>query len=301
VKWQFFTLGYAVVTITLVALVLGQSQAMKTAWIEDMFSTLPQISFLVALLFTLRPPNREHPYGWHRAMGVGHLLAGAALLAVGLRLAFDAVQHLVQAEQPKIVDVSLFGHRIWFGWIMIAVMAMIVIGPLIYGPAKAKIAPVLHNKLLRADADMAKADWHTNVASIVGVLGIGIGWWWLDGVAALFISGGIIWDGVRNSLSAISDLMDRRARSFDDSQPHELRENVFGTLAAMDWISAFGIRMRDEGQVFHIEVFLVPVRPVVTQDQLSAASDAVFGLDWKVQDVVIVPTEELPEFADRPE
>lgn len=70
---------------------------------------------------------------------------------------------------------------------MIAVMAVIVVGPVFfYGPAKAKLAPVLHNKLLFADADMAKADWHTNVASIVGVLGVGI--WWLDGVAATFTS-----------------------------------------------------------------------------------------------------------------
>ena len=37
------------IAITLVGLVMGGSQAMRTAWIEDMLSTVPQIAFLVAL------------------------------------------------------------------------------------------------------------------------------------------------------------------------------------------------------------------------------------------------------------
>jgi len=299
VKWQFFTIGYTACTITVVALVLGQSQAMKTAWIEDMISLLPQVSFLIALLFTRRPPNRDHPYGWHRAMGVGHLLAGAALLIIGGRLAFDAVVHLVTAEQPKIDDIELFGHPIWLGWLMVGVMAVIIIGPFIYGHAKAKLAPVLHNKLLAADADMAKADWQTNVASIVGVLGLGIGWWWLDGVAALFISVGIIWDGLRNCSSAIQDLMDRRARNYDDTQPHELRRPIFEFLASQPYVSDAGIRMRDEGQVFHVEVYVAFADEQVTLDRLDAISAGIYELDWKLHDIVVVPAATIPDFADR--
>ncbi len=168
-KWQFFTIGYTICTITAVSFVLGGSQAMTTAWVEDMLSLLPQISFLIALLFTKRIPSKDHPYGNHRAMGIGHLLAGAALLAVGAILAFDAVtgiiEGLVDGKRTKLGEIELFGMTIWFGWIMIAVMAIIIVGPVfMYGPAKAKLAPILHNKLLYADADMAKDDWQTNVA-----------------------------------------------------------------------------------------------------------------------------------------
>ena len=233
VRWQIFTICYTFGTITLVAFVLGGSQAMRTAWIEDMLSLLPQFAFLIALLFMRRRPDCEHPYGWHRAMSIGHLLAGAALLAVGGKLAFDSASGLLSGERPEIEEIELFGRSIWLGWIMVGVMALIVIGPaFLYGPAKAKLAPMLHSKLLYADADMAKADWQTNAASIAGVLGIGAGVWWLDGVAALFISLGILWDGVRNAGAAMNDLIDRRARSYDGKEPHSLAQKVVDRLRA---------------------------------------------------------------------
>ncbi|GLU89480.1 cation transporter [Agromyces sp. NBRC 114283] len=300
IRWELFTIVYTSITITVVAFVVGGSQAMRTAWIEDMLSLLPQLAFLTAVIFVRRRPTVKHPYGLHRAMGVGHLVAGIALLAVGLNLAVEAVTGLIAAEHPTIGTVQLFGQAVWLGWLMIAVMVIVVVGPVfIYGPAKAKLAPVLHNKLLYADADMAKADWQTNAASIVGVLGIGLGIWWLDGAAALFISIGIVWDGVRNTKGAVIDLMDQRARSYDDKQPHPLAGEITRYLRGLPWVLDAGVRLRDEGQVFHVEAFVVPRRARVRTETLSAASKGIARLDWKVQDVVVVPVEKLPSEADR--
>ena len=298
IRWEWFTIGYTVVTIGLIALVVGGSQAMRTAWIEDMLSLIPQISFLVALLFIRRPPTRSFPFGLHRVMGVGHLVAGVALLAVGGNLAYEAVSGLVRAEHPSIGTVLLFGQTIWLGWLMVAVMSVIVIGPFFYGHAKAKLAPKLHNKVLYADADMAKADWTTTVASIVGVLGVGVGLWWLDGAAALFISLGIVWDGWRNSRAAVLDLIDQRARTEDDARPHPLIARIANRVDELPWVRECAVRMRDMGQVFHVEVFAVPVRDEVRVDEIEDARAAVTALDWKVQDVVVIPTATLPDEAE---
>lgn len=299
IRWEVFTIGYTAVTIAVIALVVGESQAMRTAWIEDMLSLIPQFAFLVALLFVSRRPSKKHPYGLHRAMGIGHLVAGVALLAVGLNLAVEAVTGLLRGEHPTIGTVQLFGHTIWLGWLMVAVMAVVIVGPVFfYGPAKAKLAPVLHNKLLYADADMAKADWQTTVASIVGVLGVGAGVWWLDGAAALFISLGIIWDGFRNTKTAVIDLMDQRARTYDSARPHPLAADVVSYLRSRPWAARAGVRMRDQGQVFHIEAFVVPRRGKVAMEDLTAAAAGIADLDWKVQDVVVIPVEKLPDEAD---
>lgn len=299
VRWEVFTIVYTSVTIAVIALVVGESQAMRTAWIEDMLSLIPQVAFLTALIFVRRRPTRKHPYGLHRAMGIGHLVAGVALLAVGLNLAIEAVTGLLAGEHPTIGTVQLFGQTIWLGWLMVAVMAVVIIGPVFfYGPAKSKLAPVLHNKLLYADADMAKADWQTTVASIVGVLGVGVGIWWLDGAAALFISLGIIWDGFRNTRTAIVDLMDQRARTYDSKNPHPLAADIVSYLRSRPWVSQAAVRMRDQGQVFHIEAFVVPRRGKVATSELSAAAAGIADLDWKVQDVVVAPVERLPEEAD---
>ncbi|WP_295101843.1 cation diffusion facilitator family transporter [uncultured Microbacterium sp.] len=299
VWWEYFTIAYTAITITVVAFVVGNSQAMRTAWIEDMLSLIPQFAFLIALVFVRRRPTLNHPYGMHRAMGVGHLVAGVALLAVGLNLAVEAVTGLMKAEHPTIGTVNLFGHTIWLGWLMIAVMTVIVIGPVfLYGPAKAKLAPVLHNKLLYTDADMAKADWQTNAASIIGVLGVGLGVWWLDGAAALFISLGIIWDGVRNTKGAVVDLMDQRARTFNDKHAHPLAHDITEYLREQSWIADAAVRIRDQGQVFHVEAFIVPKKPRVSVDRINDVSEGISALDWKVQDVVVVACQKLPDEAD---
>ena len=299
VRWEWFTIGYTCVTIALIALVVSGSQAMKTAWIEDMLSLIPQISFLVALLVIRRRPTRRFPYGLHRAMGVGHLVAGVALVVVGANLAVEAVLGLLRQEHPAIGTVQVFGQTVWMGWFMVGVMALVTIGPLIYGPAKAKLAPVLHNKVLYTDADMAKADWTTTVASIVGVLGIGIGWWWLDGAAALFISVGIARDGIRNSKSAVLDLIDQRALTHDDEERHPLHGRIVSALEAQPWVAESGVRIRDMGQVFHVEAFVVPHRGKVTVDHLEAARRAIAAMDWKMQDVVVIPVAELPDETTR--
>ncbi len=300
VRWEIFTICYTAITIAVVAFVVGNSQAMRTAWIEDMLSLIPQIAFLTALIFVRRGPTVAHPYGLHRAMGVGHLVAGVALLAVGVNLAVESAAGLIAGEHPTIGTVQVFGHTVWLGWIMIAVMAVIVVGPVfIYGPAKAKLAPVLHNKLLYADADMAKADWQTNAASIIGVLGIGLDIWWLDGAAAVFISLGIIADGLRNTKGAIVDLMDQRARTHDDKRPHPLAGQIVRHLNRQSWVAEAAVRMRDEGQVFHVEAFVVPRRGRVRVADIDSVSKGIAALDWKIQDVVVVPVSALPQEADR--
>lgn len=265
-----------------------------------MLSLIPQIAFLVALIFIRKRPSVKHPYELHRVMGIGHLVAGVALLAVGLNLAVEAVTGLVASEHPTIGTVQLFGQTIWLGWLMVAVMAVVIVGPVFfYGPAKSKLAPVLHNKLLYADADadMAKADWQTTVASIVGVLGVGMGVWWLDGAAALAISLGVIWDGWRNTKTAVIDLMDQRARTYDSKHHHPLAGDVLATMRSRPWVKEAGVRMRDQGQVFHIEAFVVPHKSKVSLRQTTDLSERIADLDWKVQEIVIVPSDRIPDGA----
>ena len=158
-----------------------------------------------------------------------------------------------------------------------------------------KLAKQLHDKVLYADADMNKADWMTSLGTIVGVTGIGLGLWWLDAAAALFIAGSIVHDGVRNLLAAVTDLMDARATTFDDRIPHPLVDRVDGVLAGLDWVREAGSPARDEGPVFHIEAFVAPREGTVSLAQLDAAREACAALDWKVEDIVIVPVAELPD------
>lgn len=294
IRLQWVTIAFLITASVLVFSVLGSSQAMKAAWIEDLLSFAPPLAFLVAVRVSRRSPDSAHPYGYHRSIGIAHLVAAVALVTMGSYLLVDSALGLLEAEHPPIGVVQLFGHTFWLGWLMIAAMAYTAVPPVVLGRMKMKLAEELHDKVLYADAEMNKADWMTAVGAMVGVLGIGAGLWWADSVAALLISGSILHDGVKNLRGAVSGLMDARATTYDDALPHPLIEQVDALLLNLPWVKEARSRVRDEGHVFHVESFVVPVEehdPSV--DDLEQARTAIADLDWKLHDVVVVPVPQL--------
>lgn len=295
VRYEWITIGSMIIIVIMVGLVAGQSQAMKSAWSEDIISLVPPIAFLVATRIIHRVPTRNYPYGPHRAIAVAHLVAGVALFAMGFFLVYESVPTLLSGEKPPIGMMVLFGVDFWSGWLMIVVMALSAIPPVILGHIKIKLAKELHDKVLYADADMAKADWGTALATIVGVLGIGVGLWWADSVAALMISLSILKDGVSNIRTAVLDLSDARATGYDGRHPHPLTEEVEELVRdEVEWVEVARARVRDQGHVFHTEMFVVPrTGHEPTLEELLAVRHLIEGLDWKFQDVVVVPVSHL--------
>ncbi|MBD3945407.1 cation transporter [Nocardioides ganghwensis] len=280
----------------------GSSQAMKTAWVEDTLALVPPLAFLVAVRFGRRRPDADHPYGFHRSTGVGHLTAAVALLAVGLLLAVESAMGLVRAEHPPIGTVHLLGQTFWAGWLMVGAMVYTGIGPFVLGRMKLPLAEELHDKVLYADADMQKADWMTAAGTIAGVLGIGVGLWWADSGVALLISLSIVHDGWTNLRHATSALMDERARTYDDERPHPLTRQVDEALTNLSWVEDSRSRVRDQGHVFHVEAFVRPsASHTPTLEQLEAAVSVLRDLDWKIHDVVVMPVRDLPDTIPAPD
>ncbi len=298
VRLEWATIGTLLVTVSLIFLVLGNSQAMKTAWIEDMLSFIPPIAFLIGVRVAGRPASAERPFGHHRVIAVSHLVAATALAAMGGFLIVDSAIKLITAEHPTIGGITLFGQTFWLGWLMIAAMVVTSVPPVILGRMKLKLAPQLHNKVLFADADMNKADWMTGVAVIVGITGIGLGLWWADATAALIVAFSILRDGLKNIRAAVKGLVDARATTFDDKEPHPLLGQVDDYMRGLDWTEDTGARMRDEGQVFQVEAFVVPKQPdSISLRQLEEAQDGLKDLDWKINDAVIIPVTRIPSVA----
>lgn len=298
-RLEWITLGVLTVTVVLVFLVLGNSQAMKSAWIEDLLSFIPPLAFLIGVRVTRKPANARHPFGYHRSIGIAHLVSGTALLIMGGYLIVDSVIKLVTAEHPPIGGTTLFGHTIWLGWLMILVMVITGIPPVILGRMKLKLAQPLHNKVLYADADMNKADWMTSFSAIVGIAGIGLGLWWADAAAAIVISTSIVKDGVTNLSAAVNGLMDARPTTVDNKKPHPVIHEAEEFLQNLDWVRAANVRIRDQGQVFQIEGFVIPASlELATPERLEAAENALFDTDWKIRDVVISPVTRLPRVVE---
>jgi divalent metal cation (Fe/Co/Zn/Cd) transporter len=299
-RLEWFSIVYLLTAIVLVAIVLGSSQAMKAAWIEDILSLFPPIAFLVAMRYRDRAPNRRFAWGYHRSISVAYLVSAVALLTLGAYILLDSLMKLVTFEHPTIGMMEIFDWQVWQGWPMLAVLLYTGVPPVILGRMKQKPAEQIHDKVLYADAEMNRADWMTAGAAALGVLGIGLGLWWADSVAALIICVDIVRDGARHVAAATSDLMDTRPRRYDDRRPHPLRDTAREEVERTPWVREGLIRLREEGHVFAGEVIVVPADEDDLVDRVEALTERLRDLDWRLHDIVVVPVREIeiPEGAD---
>lgn len=289
VRLEWLTLAYLASAVFFIYLTLGSSQAMKTAWFEDMISLIPSAAFLIAARYRHREPNEKYPYGYHRAVSIAFLVAAVALFAMGAFLLFDAISALLAFEHPSIGTVVVLGRQVWLGWLMIPALLWSAIPAFILGRKKLPMAAALHDKVLHADAAMNKADWLTASAAIVGVLGIGMGLWWADAVAAGIISADILKDGVVHLRAVVSDLMDSRPTSVDHQSTDGAPKRMATYLESLPWVNTAEVRVREEGHVFFAEAFVEPSDQRGLVSKLDAAVRELLRQDWRLQDIVIMP------------
>jgi len=125
---------------TLIFLTVGQSQAMKTAWVSDVLTAVPPAALLFAMRHELREPSKRYPYGYFRSVSIAFLVTASVLLVVGLYLLYDSLMKLVKQERPPIGTIELFGHQFWLGWAMIGTLAFSMSIGMLLGRLKKPVA-----------------------------------------------------------------------------------------------------------------------------------------------------------------
>ncbi len=284
---EWFSLAYFATAIVFTALVMGQSQAMKTAWIDDMLGLIPPLSVLIAGRLCHREPSKGYPYGFHRSVTIAFLVASVALLGLGVALVIDNVHTLLRAEHPTIAGVHVFGHDLWLGWLMIAALLYSTVPTVFLGRMKTRLARPLHDKALMADAAMNRADWLSGAAAILGVVGIGLGYWWADAAAATLIAIDIVHDGVSNLRTVVGDLMDRQPRDVENDHWEPTGEQLAQALERLPWVRGASVRLREHGHLFIGEAF---VHPHDEHDPLARIREVralARELDWRLQDLTV--------------
>ena len=296
IRLEWISLGVLSLAAFSIYLTLGQSQAMKTAWMSDMLAILTPIMVLIAMRVEGREPSRKFPFGYFRATSIAFLGTSVLILVTGLYLLFDALMKLVKQERPPIGTVEVFGHQFWLGWAMIAALGLSIIAASTLGRFKSKVGEELHNKVLMADGDMNKADYLSEAAAVVGVLMIGFGFWWGDSAAAGIISLTIIFDGYHNLKQVISDLMDETPSEIGASDPEELPRKVRLAAERLPWVDQAAVRMREQGHVLSGEVFVVPRDDADLSQRCVDASAELARVDWRIYNLVVMPVRRIESF-----
>ena len=73
-KLAWLTIAYLGSVIVLLYFVLGSSQALRSAWLEDILSLGPPIAFLIASHLYRKQPTPTYPYGFHGVVSLAFLV-----------------------------------------------------------------------------------------------------------------------------------------------------------------------------------------------------------------------------------
>ena len=285
-RLEYWTLGWMGSVVILMFLAMGSSQAMRTAWVEDLLSLVPAIVFLIGARLERKGPTRAFPHGFHRVQSLGFLISAVTLTAVGALLLFESVTTLAHQEHATIPPVNLFGQQIWLGWLMVAVLLYSVVPPMILGRMKLPVAKRLQDKVLHTDAMMQKADWMTGLAGIAGVLGLGLGFWWADATAAALISASILSDGFTALRSSTAELIDGAPRALDRDEIASEAEALKRTLELR--YPGAEVRLRETGRFINAQVGRVAPQEKVELRQIWPGEP---DRAWRFAQLSFVPPE----------
>ena len=294
-KLEWATIGYQLSVVVVMFLVMGSSEAMKSAWLEDTLGMVPSVVFLIATKINNKKPDDKFRYGYHRVFSIAFLIGATALLVMGLFLVIDSSITLLKGEHPTIGTVFLGDTQVWLGWVMIAALLYSSLPAMYLGFKKLPLAKKLHNKVLFTDAKAQKADYMTAFAAIAGIIGLGAGWWWADAVAAIFISVSVLKDGLTYVTTAIQDLMDRYPVTLEKEEKDPIIEELKEKILTWDWVKAVNVRFREDGQAYLGEVAFIP-NGEINLEKMEWAYQEILGFHWKINDVAIAPVKTLPEW-----
>lgn len=307
-RYEWISFFYMISTSFFSFLVMSNSQTMKTIWLEDMLGIIPPTSFLIASRVVRWKANRNFPYGFHRVTTMSFFTSSLALLILGIYLLTDGIVVLLQQEHPTIPTVFFFGHPVWLGFIMIAALLWSGIPSTILGHIKLPLSRKLYDKILFTDSQMNKASWMSAFASIIGILGIGLGYWWADASVGILISISIIHDGYQNFKQSVFDLLDEIPKMIGGDKTDPLIADVKALIKKEEWVKSVTTRFRDEGHVFFGDILIEPQADNVSLVKLNALRHTLEQYNWRLHDIVIMPVlspsrlKKIPQQdRDRPE
>jgi cation diffusion facilitator family transporter len=128
---------------------------------------------LTAIKLASRPPDERHPYGYQRYETLGALGIGGLLIA--------AAWEIIQSVFDRLIN----GADMEISWLAFGLMALtfpINLGIVLFETRSGKR---LNSSILLADATHTKTDLFVTGSVIASLVGIRLGWAWLDPLVAV--------------------------------------------------------------------------------------------------------------------
>lgn len=199
---------------------VGQSQALIADGIHSLSDLVTDFMVLFAFKHSHRDADEDHPYGHGRIETLMTVILGAALILVGVGIAWDAMRRLFEPE--------LLLHP--SGIVLVIAAISIVSKEAIYHYTLAA-ARKFRSALLRANAWHSRSDAISSIIVFVGVLGAMAGLDYLDALAAIGVAMMIAKIGWDLGWHSIRELIDTALDSEEVEKIRNMIASVEGVRA----------------------------------------------------------------------
>ena len=165
--------------------------------IESFINLTAGIFALVMLTLALRPPDKKHPFGHHKAEYFASVTEGMLIFGAAITIGFTAVQRILN---PRELDQLGFG-------LLISVIASAI--NLFTAVVLINAGKKYRSITLEADGKHLMTDVWTTAGVLAGLLLVKLtGWIILDSIAAIAVALNIIYTGTKLVMQSVKGLMD---------------------------------------------------------------------------------------------
>ena len=239
--WISVVINIVLTAVQISAGLLTRSQGLIADGFHSLSDLISDFIVLFASHHSKKDADDDHPYGHHRFENAASLALGIILLAVGVGMAWSAIQKFTSPETIPTVDSA----ALW-----------VVLGALIAKEGLFRymltIAKRVKSSMLVANAWHARSDAASSLVVGVGVIGNLAGYPILDPIAAMIVGGLIGKMGWQFGWEALHDLVDR---AVDDAEMQAIQTTLLETPGV---VGVHDVRTRKMGDMIivdaHIEV-----------------------------------------------
>jgi cation diffusion facilitator family transporter len=241
------------------------AQAAHTA--SDVLSS---VVVLVGSWVAVRPADQEHPYGHGRAESIATLAIAMLLALVGLEFIRGGISRLMQ---PEPVEGS---------WLVAGFM----VGAALVKEALARYAIAVGTRInssaVKADGHHHRADALAALLAGAAIIGVEVGWLWLDGLLGIAIALIILKTAYSLGSEAGSVLLGRRPKA----ETIRRIEQVAMSVAGVEEVHRVSVHEYGQQRVVSLHVLVDPDMPVTAAHQIAETIEVALNRDLAAETTV---------------
>jgi cation diffusion facilitator family transporter len=264
----FLNLAVAAAKIVL-GLVTGAISVLSDGF-HSLTDTGSNVVALVGVRLARRPPDEDHPYGHRKFETMASLGILLFLLVVLVEVLWTAAERLVSGGTPHVSAVS---------FAIMGATFFVNVGVVIY---ERRAARRFKSEILLADSHHTQSDLLTSGTVVAALVGVGLGYRWLDPLAAFLVAGFIGY--------ACWQIFEETSRILADRIVLDEREIQEAVLSVHEVVGCHRIRTRGSADYVFLDlhIWLDPnMRLHDAHDVSHIVKDRVMARFPQIKDAVI--------------